>query len=645
MASKPDHDKPLPTLPKRYDGPKLTTLSVEARNHTRKLILRALEEESSTIASTDWDHDNETWTDGILNALESLGDAIAHGGWIVGANRSRRALIRRKLALKDVKGGPAATNGAAEHTSAAPPDVSQHATDPPPSNKPPATTAMEQLSLWVSKDLPPSPKPYAKHILLTVAGHGHVPDNASDFEFIPSTAGCVFLPSQFMLPPSASSANHASQGGIILYGLDEWDGQSCSHQFHPRVQSQSPASSASADYSDENPIKIVGGNFLLQGVVSAAQHAALRKVLRLSIYVYLSIVIEQHLLSDSHVKLNIPKVRPRPTPPPTKPSSDHSQVSPTGEGPSDRHPQPGVWGFLSKKTEGLLHRASRIARHNSLDIRRTTRDTPRRSMDAPSPRGRRISFLADGLPWQTKTPKETEQHVQDRPFRATVSGIEGFQDLFSTTAGIGFPPPPLVRYLAEKEDTDPTRRLNPDERIRLHYLLGWEGRDAQGKGMVGIRGFVRQQELCVLYSEHVLPTPAVRAPSVTSTISETSTVSSNPSVNTIPEHPIPVPAPTLCGGRRRWMRFRYYSREDGADKTLGGTIIRMATTAEDQCGNPGCQSKRSQHELRFIHGGTRVTVNIDPLEEVVNEERIDMWQSCVECSAKTEAVKMSDGTL
>ena len=93
------------------------------------------------------------------------------------------------------------------------------------------------------------------------------------------------------------------------------------------------------------------------------------------------------------------------------------------------------------------------------------------------------------------------------------------------------------------------------------------------------------------------------------------------------------------------MGFRYYSREDGADKTLGGMIMRMATTAEDQCGNAGCQSKRSQHELHFIHGGTRVIVNINPLEEVVDKERIDMWQSCVECSAKTETMKMSDGTL
>lgn len=273
-------------------------------------------------------------------------------------------------------------------------------------------------------------------------------------------------------------------------------------------------------------------------------------------------------------------------------------------------------------------------------------------MDTPPTRGRRFSFLADNLPWQTKGQEGTEgtqsveHRANDHPFRTIVTRIEDFQDLLSTTAGTHFPPPSLLQFLADKEDSNPTRKLSPDERIRLRYLLGWEGCDAQGKGMVGIRGFVRQQEFRALYSEHVLPTSVVRAPSVASTDPETSTANSqSSSLTSAPDQPSSPPVPALCGGRRRWMGFRYYSREDGADKTLGGMIMRMATTAEDHCGNTGCQSKRSQHELHFIHGGTRVVVNIIPLEEVVDKERIGMWQSCVECCAKTETVKMSDGTL
>ena len=37
--------------------------------------------------------------------------------------------------------------------------------------------------------LPPSPKPYAKHLLLTITAHGHVLDNISNFEFIPPAIG------------------------------------------------------------------------------------------------------------------------------------------------------------------------------------------------------------------------------------------------------------------------------------------------------------------------------------------------------------------------------------------------------------------------------------------------------------------------
>jgi len=225
MASKPDQDKPLPTIPKRHDGPKLTALSVEARNHTRRFILRALEEENLAIAGNDWSHEKDAWADGVLDALDSLGDGIANGGWIVGVNRSRRASIQRKLALRDTKEGTTTADTVTEPKSIAVSDVPEHTADLPPP-KPPASTAMEQISLWVSKALPPSPKPYAKHILLTVAAYGHSPDKVSDFEFVPSAVGCAFSLSRFMLPHLVSSSKRVEhEEGIILYGLDEWDGQ------------------------------------------------------------------------------------------------------------------------------------------------------------------------------------------------------------------------------------------------------------------------------------------------------------------------------------------------------------------------------------------------------------------------------------
>lgn len=242
MASKSDHDKPLPTLPKRHEAPKLTTLSVEARNHIRRFILHALEEESSAVAGNDRNYEKEAWTNGILDALDSLGDGIASGGWIVGANRSRRASIQRKLILRDTEEGTTTADAVSEPKSIAASDVPKHTPDLP-QPKPPDSTVMDQISFWLSKALPPSPKPYAKHILLTVSGGGHAPDNVSDFELVSPAIGCVFSSSQFMLPHPVPSSEHADhEEGIILYGLNEWDGQFSSSRFSPPVQSHSLAS-------------------------------------------------------------------------------------------------------------------------------------------------------------------------------------------------------------------------------------------------------------------------------------------------------------------------------------------------------------------------------------------------------------------
>jgi hypothetical protein len=139
--------------------------------------------------------------------------------------------------LRDTKEGTTTADAVTEPKSIAVSDVPEHTPDLPPP-KPPTGTAMEQISLWLSKGLPPSPKPYAKHLLLTVTAYGHVPDNISDFEFVPSAVGCTFSSSRFILPHPTSSPKHAEhEEGIILYGLDEWDGQFSSSRFVSPVQS------------------------------------------------------------------------------------------------------------------------------------------------------------------------------------------------------------------------------------------------------------------------------------------------------------------------------------------------------------------------------------------------------------------------
>lgn len=391
---------------------------------------------------------------------------------------------------------------------------------------------------------------------------------------------------------------------------------------------------------EDNPTRIVGGNFSFKGVTSISQHLSLCKILRLSIYIHLSLILEQHLLSDSHVKLKLPKQRPpRALPPPVEPQlipSDYSQRSRESASPST------VWSFFSRKTEDLFSRAT--GSKSELARRESTRETAVPSQEQTHQRTRTFSFMPDSISWKPKVRKEVDDFTTGPPFRATIQRIQKSQGLLSTTAGLSFPLPSLLAHLAEQEDHDPSRRLTGTERFGLNSVLGWEGRDSRGKGMAGIHGFVKHQEMCVLYSEHVISRS--RSGSI-ATMSETSSSISNlSSATTSTTDTITTTSTsTQCGGRARWMFFQYYSRRKGAEKTLGETLVRMCSVADDPCGNTGCQSKRGDHELRFIHAGVIILVNSEPLDVPYDDDYIEMWESCQECGAKTTTHKMSDGTL
>ena len=57
----------------------------------------------------------------------------------------------------------------------------------------------------------------------------------------------------------------------------------------------------------EHLIQVVGGTFYLKGFRSEEGYTSLAKVLRLSLFVYLSNILEQCLLVDSNVPLCFPK--------------------------------------------------------------------------------------------------------------------------------------------------------------------------------------------------------------------------------------------------------------------------------------------------------------------------------------------------
>jgi len=148
-------------------------------------------------------------------------------------------------------------------------------------------------------------------------------------------------------------------------------------------------------------------------------------------------------------------------------------------------------------------------------------------------------------------------------------------------------------------------------------------------------GFLRQQQLSLLYSEHV------HIPDRTSQLSADGTL--NKPVEGVPKPPTHV----HCGTRVQWVTYMYYANNDH-DRSLGDTITSMCMRADEPCTQPGCKSLRRHHEQRWIHGGVRVIAQTEARDPSSSpgehSEDIDMWQSCKICQKSTERCKMSDGT-
>lgn len=395
----------------------------------------------------------------------------------------------------------------------------------------------------------------------------------------------------------------------------------------------------------DTPLQLVGGTFSLQGINTDAQHRALVKILRLSLFVYMSCILEQSLFADSHVPLRFPKPSSSPTSPIHDAGTSMVRALSTGHvGNKVKQDQPsGFWAFFSKKREDLLHRAVPV-RRGSLPLvrkpsaRERSPATPRVSHDVTSlpPRVRRFSFITDYKPAFLQVREEKPPEPVERPYTAALNRIEEFRSLLSTSPGIALSPPALLVDLATREKREPKLRLGGDEKAALSYLLGWEGKDSHGAGMADMTGFVRQQSFSVLYSEYIpyssspvsLPTtPGGPSQSSNSTLSMEST-----STNLMP-----------CGRRRRWVTFRFYAR--GADETLGEAVARMCTRAEEPCQDPACHFKKSEHELRYVHDRVRIHVNCKPMQPPTEDEELpDMWESCAICGKSSQKVRMQDAT-
>ena len=388
---------------------------------------------------------------------------------------------------------------------------------------------------------------------------------------------------------------------------------------------------------DDDSMRIIGGSFVFNGVTSLTEHQALSKVLRIAIYVQLSLILEQNVLSDSNVALNLSKTRislPRfltlPAIEPEPPSSDIKKKSRSSLLPAS------LKSFISKKTESIFRRTSgmSLGRTGSLDLRPSGIGplTPRSSEDNALGRLRKLSFLHDSR----SPPPQTEINAAtDAPFASILKRLEQNRNILSSSPGISLAPPSLIVNLATEETRDPSRSLLANEKAGLNSILGWEGRESQGRGMIGMLGFLRHQEFSVLHSRHVPAHPPASSDTSSSSSLDSPAVQ-NPTV----------PISTPCE-KARWITYTYYSRDSGSDKTLGDAIVDLCSSADNHCNRPGCHFKRGEHELRLIHSGLRITIKVghrEIHEGTSQNDIVEMWQTCKTCGAKSRQKPMSDGT-
>lgn len=587
-------DKPLPALP---DHRKLVTLTKQARVHLRRFVERGLEEGLWLT-----DESKAAWTDAIVDALDEVGASFARGTWLEGLRRAsqtnRREIPRppeRKTPVhppsESLSPGTTTAGGTDNHTG----PLSFPGTDDDDES------ILDEIRSALSVPIPPESTPKFKHLLLLVTPWGSrvVPAEDSGFHLVLPSVGCLFTPNLFPL----SSLGLES----IMYGI----------RGFPDVP---------------KPVKFVGGTFTFKGVVSVAHHRLLCKTLRLAIYVHLSILLEQHFLSDSGITLQFPSPRLASPPISAVPSlSRHLSQDSSRRG---RHEHSrslipsGILSIFSKRSsqasQGSIGGSS--PSRGSMEL-----DRPNRPSLTEDSRLRRFSFITDATrPLLFSSPKP--EPPEARPlFIATLDKVEGSLPILSTSPDVSFPPCPLLVYLAEKEKKDAKRRLTGDEKAAMTSVLGWTGREDVGSNMSGIVGFVRHQEISVLVSAH----PTV-----------------------IPDTALPEEGASGPCQKPVWQTMRYYAYHgcEGRDVPLGNAIIELASKAQEDCEKAECKAKRWQHELRYIHNDHRLVISFDSSlseEEKKDTEKpkqveamppIVFWQSCSVCGEHTERRVITDGT-
>ncbi|PFH47220.1 hypothetical protein AMATHDRAFT_68153 [Amanita thiersii Skay4041] len=590
--------KPLPDIPIHAQ---LTKLAIETRNHRADVIRHILSgtEDASIERRTD------EWAHAIEDGLDDLSQSIAHEDWFGGFKRRKEAARRADQLVRDEDMAFLMGTRRVSSTSST---ASQSSLDicPPTRNSvdhSDKTHILLQMRKFTSQPTNSSKDLDVKHLVLCVAPFGAqfpVSPEGVGLHGFPTTISCIYVPGVFAMAPDVHSPTSP-----ILFGLDDWESM--------------------VNLSKEYSLRIVGGTFVLRGTTSPSQHHVLTQVLRASVYIHLSLLLEQHILADSNVFLQYPRPSLQ-SPVPSVPESVHSNVETKSKTRSSLLPS-SVLNFFSKTRS---HRSTTISpivgRGGSLDLglkiplsRSHGDESPRSSLDSIGQRIRRMSMRGEAFHLRSRRRADDP----NKPYSSALVRIKDSCNRLSTSFDISFNPPSLITYLTQKEEQEQGCRIKGKEKAGLLALLGWEGKESMGRGMSGIIGFVRQQGFSALVSRSVvqrlLPPNDENSQEI---------------------------ARVACG-RPRWITYWYYSKGARRDLTLGELLTDLFTSYSLPCGEPTCQYKFGQHQISFIHNNTRIDVNChDKNDEPAStvEDVVLMWESCIVCSARSDPRVMNDGS-
>ncbi|KAH7868609.1 uncharacterized protein C8R40DRAFT_814762 [Lentinula edodes] len=679
-----DH-KPLPELPSTSKTPNLARLSIQAQKHRERFIRFVLSELNDA-----WiDNNLEEWTRVLEDALDDLASSMSQGRWLTGIKKykalkekqsKKKRKLDKKVDLTENSTGPRKSTGADGIF-----DNGSKKSEVQISSS--NSERLERLRQIVAEPDVPSRTPKSRHLLLCLAPLGSrvaLPDEDSGFNLVPSTLGCSFRNSVFVLPEGGEEMD------AILYGFHEWN--------------------TSVEEMSTRP---VGGTFTLKGVPSLQQHRALSKALKLTVYVHLSLLLEQQLLIDSHAHLTFAQPRVRVQAGTLQPSAlpSHNQNTPTNDAASSHKPRSlipsGIFSFFSKRSPGRTS-----SPRDASSVRPSSDSVPFPSIEEVQPvrssmdemnsaaRLRMFSFLSSSAP-----EAEPQKGPTSTPFSDTLARIEAQRNVLSSSTGVVFDPPMLLVRLAEKEKAHREKEicLTGDERVALNSLLGWgtveseanqldldkdkrnESWIKKGKGMTGICGFVNQQEISILVSSHVplagacvpqeigpeasMSASTSSAPSVPREASSSSQASHSSDSSSTTNKPSPLktaPTHTSCE-QPHWTVYRYYVNSDSGtlnkdhdkdddnnappedsprlcvndrDQCLGEVIKSWIDEADVPCDRLRAVSTNSEHRggIGLMHGlgGSSTTTTEKRCEVQVGKHERRFVHGGVKVSASIE---------